>query len=463
MQFPGNQDTQEKSSGIFSLPAIILKKFSNYTNKQISNYNALSQSDDASKTSYIDTQPIRDLVAIAKEAIGDGESFQNIDNLIDQVTDPSELNHVILAFTDLLNDKSDIYILEKKEKVFQLPISILNYFNFGENYFEESEKLKKHFEKIQNLQGLKGAIQSALELIKRVYADSKSQQKELEIFIYNVGVQINQIGGDMHTTLEKQVSDLQQQTKLNMQMQSAVGDINKNIFEENNIETLKDTIKIQLDSLQKLVEEEQQVIKLQEKHVKKSVQSLAIKVDKLKSETQILRERVKKEKENALRDSLTGLYNREAYQNKLSDLLSNDNGKYEALSLMVWDIDNFKQFNDKYGHVVGDKVLKTVSNKLKLSLKGGYFLARYGGEEFVMLLPDVAATKAEEYANSIREEIENVTFLLKGKQIKITISCGIACITDKDDAISLFKRADNALYNAKTKGRNCVVADKSLS
>ena len=457
MQPSGKQNVKEKSLDISSIPAVLIKKFSKFANKKKrEDINTLAQTAETLNNSYIDTQPIKELVGLVEGVFGESEAFKNINHLIDEVKTSSELNHVLLVLTDLLYNNSNRYVLEKKEKIFQIPIAILNYFNFEKEYMEESEGLKKYFESIKNSEELKNAIQSALELIKRVYADSRAQQKELEKFIYNVGMQISQIGDEMHSTVEKQVSDLKQQSVLNLQMKNAVGDLNNNILQENNIDSLKDTIKVQLDSLQKLVEEEQQVIKLQERHIKESVESLVSKVDLLTSETEELKKRVKKEKENALRDALTGLHNREAYKNKITALLTEFDNNQNSLSILVWDIDNFKQFNDTYGHVVGDKVLKTVSSKLNLALKGGYFLARYGGEEFVMLLPNVKSDAACKFANSIREDISRVTFLLKAKKIKITISCGIATYNGKESAEKLFSRADKALYKAKMNGRNCV-------
>jgi diguanylate cyclase len=294
------------------------------------------------------------------------------------------------------------------------------------------------------------------DLFYRVYQEAYADKEELENFLFNIGAQISRIGDKLHTVAEEQVSDLKIQGDLNLKMSNAVSLISKNIISGNDLSSLKNSVKVQLDALQNIVEEERQIVKAQENRVQQSVKVLANRVNELKLEAKELRDKVQREREQAARDPLTGLYNRQAYNEKISELISSKEENRDNLCLLVWDIDHFKKFNDQYGHVVGDKVLSAVAEKLTKTLKSNYFLARYGGEEFVMILPKLCTNDAQEFAEYVRNEISNIMFMVKGKKITITVSCGITRSQVNDSTQSIFERADKALYRAKEEGRNRV-------
>ncbi|WP_126166921.1 GGDEF domain-containing protein [Shewanella khirikhana] len=155
-------------------------------------------------------------------------------------------------------------------------------------------------------------------------------------------------------------------------------------------------------------------------------------------------------------DKLTGLYNRRAYEEEITQQLMQDEPKG---SLLVIDIDHFKHFNDSWGHNAGDKVLVYVAHNLKMGVKGDDMVARYGGEEFVILLKDTSASNACLVAESLRERIATKKLTLGKEQVdlgKITVSIGVAELRAGESGEALFDRADRALYHAKTSGRNLV-------
>lgn len=456
---------KEKYPSFLMFPAAFLKKF---TSKYSQNETKQELTSDERQGLELDNckaipQTLIKLIGSTQKLFLNNNAFDSVKKLADEVTDTSEVNHVLLVFTDVLNSLSNEYILDKQDILLDVPGSILDNFKFPGDYKDQSIQLKDQCNNIQSFHDLKACFQNVSELIKRVYTESVVQNKELEVFLFNVGIQICRIGDELHSEVEKQTSDLKIHHDLNARMNNAVNDISKNVISANDLDALKNSVKSQLDSLQHLVEEERQVVKAHESRIQESVHVLAKKVDRLKTEAQELRGKVQKEKENALRDPLTGLFNREAYDNKINELLADSNTNQKVTSLLIWDVDHFKRFNDTYGHVIGDKVLKAVSKKLSQSLKSEYFLARYGGEEFVMILPGVNDSEAAGFADKIREEISHVTFLFKGKPIKVTISCGIAVMHEKDNAENLLERADKALYEAKENGRNCVKLSKTPS
>lgn len=157
-------------------------------------------------------------------------------------------------------------------------------------------------------------------------------------------------------------------------------------------------------------------------------------------------------------DDLTGLLNRRALVEKLEDEVRRAKRYRSKLALIICDIDYFKEVNDTYGHDVGDKFLQIVSNLLIKSLRSTDIIGRYGGDEFLVILPETLMEEAKETAERIRLSVEN--FELQGEDkdpVKITVSLGVAEFNiDKENINDLIKRADNALYMAKSRGRNKV-------
>ena len=152
-------------------------------------------------------------------------------------------------------------------------------------------------------------------------------------------------------------------------------------------------------------------------------------------------------------DGLTGAMNKGYFQKTLEAHLELEG----VMSLLFLDLDHFKNVNDTHGHAAGDAVLKAVANAVKPLAKSGVF-ARFGGEEFVVLLPDISLVAAAALAEKIRAAVEALRVAHDGKQLTVTVSLGVAELTDEmEDGAALIKAADDALYRAKKAGRNCVM------
>jgi diguanylate cyclase len=161
----------------------------------------------------------------------------------------------------------------------------------------------------------------------------------------------------------------------------------------------------------------------------------------------------------ATTDPLTGLGNRQLFNDVFADEAAHAQAERTPLSLLVCDIDHFKQFNDRYGHQIGDAVLKLVADKLKRSVKGRDTVARYGGEEFVVMLPATSEVDAAGLADQLRTEIAKSRLVVRnrGRDLgKVTISIGVAELRRTETPDDCFRRADSALYRAKHAGRNRV-------
>lgn len=156
----------------------------------------------------------------------------------------------------------------------------------------------------------------------------------------------------------------------------------------------------------------------------------------------------------AKHDRLTGAYNRYFFDTLLEKELSRANRKDDPVSLVIFDIDHFKKINDRHGHMVGDLVLKNLAELIQKRLRGADTLTRWGGEEFAILLPDTTGRGALIVAEDLRTTIAR-SALAPG--IEITVSMGVAEYKPNETSTAWFIRVDNALYQAKKSGRNCVI------
>jgi len=150
-------------------------------------------------------------------------------------------------------------------------------------------------------------------------------------------------------------------------------------------------------------------------------------------------------------DPLTSIYNRRKFNEVLSYELRRDERYPGGLSLILCDLDNFKNINDSYGHNKGDEVLKSFTEMIKNMIRSSDTFARWGGEEFVLLLPETGFETAIQLAEKIKQKTANTLF---SNTCKMTVSFGITQFLEGDTETTLFKRADDALYKAKTNGRN---------
>lgn len=165
-------------------------------------------------------------------------------------------------------------------------------------------------------------------------------------------------------------------------------------------------------------------------------------------------------REQAVRDPLTGLFNRRYLDETLPRELHRCQRRGEPLAAAMLDVDHFKRFNDAYGHEAGDAVLRAIGQLLRRALRGGDIACRYGGEELTVILPGSNLSDAQARLDSVRRAIMQLRVLYQGGELPaITISVGVTAAAEKEfDAIAVLSRADAALYQAKAGGRNRVVA-----
>jgi diguanylate cyclase len=198
------------------------------------------------------------------------------------------------------------------------------------------------------------------------------------------------------------------------------------------------------------------------KDMEASNQALEERLNASKLEINELQENLETVRNESLTDPLTQLANRKFFDTSLEAAIAEARAKNEPLSLMMTDIDSFKKFNDSFGHLTGDQVLRLVAMSVKQNVKGQDTAARYGGEEFAVVLPNTVLRSAIVVADHIRRAVMTKELMKRstGEHLgRVTISIGVATLHKSDSAQMLIERTDACLYAAKRHGRNRVMSE----
>jgi two-component system, cell cycle response regulator len=192
------------------------------------------------------------------------------------------------------------------------------------------------------------------------------------------------------------------------------------------------------------------------------LEELLLRLKRVLKERDLTKERIRmmeKLQKLAVTDGLTKLYNSRSFYTQLETEVDRFNRYKHPLALLLLDLDHFKDYNDSYGHLEGDKVLVRFSQIIKSCLRANDTAYRYDGEEFTVILPETGGEEAGLVAQRIRAALENERFApINGKEVKITISIGVTEYQPKEELSSFIQRADRAMYRSKQKGRNLVSA-----
>ncbi len=189
-------------------------------------------------------------------------------------------------------------------------------------------------------------------------------------------------------------------------------------------------------------------------------EELLLRLKRVLKERKLTQERVlmvEKLRKLSITDGLTKLFNSRYFYNQLNGEIDRSNRYGHPLSLLLLDIDNFKDYNDTYGHLEGDKILVRLGAVIKTCLRKMDSAYRYGGEEFTIILPETVGDEAETVAQRVRTAVLDEDFIAKnGKKVDITVSIGVTQYCREEDISTFVQRADQAMYRSKQDGRNKV-------
>lgn len=322
---------------------------------------------------------------------------------------------------------------------------------------ERVGELEKFYsERSNDIEGLIHCLNSLAEVVAEICSRLAFQRDELESFFVQLSMRLE----DLDLGLQKTSALYTESHQENLHMDKAVHDeirgIQDSMQAANDLVQLKTAIQSRLDTIDQHLMRFHDAEKQRFEQAQQMIEDLGDKVSVLESDGSLLRTRLEETQKQAMRDVLTGIPNRQAYEEHLASEIARCKRYGTPLAMVVWDVDKFKDINDNYGHAGGDRVLKVVAELLSTRVRETDFVARYGGEEFVMLMPETTAESAMQVANKLRSDIEQTPFHFHDTRVAVTISAGVAQYHQDELVNSLFERADAALYAAKDAGRNQV-------
>lgn len=277
---------------------------------------------------------------------------------------------------------------------------------------------------------------------------------------------LKRVNDELHsisTTLGLVSDQEKAQREISDRFSNAVSDqvsrMQKNMEKSATIDDLKLAVTDHLTEIQSAIKN-YKTEQSEQTSITEQLKSLISRVAQIEDESEKTKAQLEAEHHRATHDTLTGLPNREAYNERAFAELQRFKRYCRPLTLAVCDIDLFKKVNDSYGHQTGDKVLRLIAQLVSTRLRSVDFVARFGGEEFVLLLPETSPDQALLVLEKIRKVVAKTPFKFKGDPVKITLSFGLASFSAEDNVEDVFERADKALYQAKKNGRNqSVVAE----
>ena len=218
---------------------------------------------------------------------------------------------------------------------------------------------------------------------------------------------------------------------------------------------LKEAISGHMGAISLLLQD-REAMAARERHLLTRLSTMEAKLRLMKEETAEYKKRLTIQKHKLFLDSLTQVHNRAALDERLELEYKRWLRYGTPLCLAIIDIDHFKNINDNYGHMAGDKALKVVAKALQGALRDTDFIARFGGEEFVVLLPNINPDKYQKPLETLRQTIKSIPFRFRDARVEITISIGATLFREGDHTTDAFERADKALYSSKHSGRDQV-------
>ena len=398
----------------------------------------------------------------------DAYSVKSLTTRLERATDETDFEAVITEFSEFVNLSRVVRnALAKTEpgtdnvnNINDVLIQFVDELAIPSEFVGESNRIKNSLANDTTGADFTAAFKSIVDLVVNMRKTLVQEKQELEDFLRQLTERLKEMDQHLGGTQSHQQTWAEQGRKLEAAVQTQVREIKSTVHEASDLQNLKASISERLDVLQTHLSEYQHNEEQRQVQLAGELTQVKSRLDNVEHEADSLRTRLNDKHQQAIIDPPTGVFNRLAYEERITQEVARWKRYNTPVALMVLDVDHFKKINDHYGHKAGDKALKLIADAVKNSLRETDFLARYGGEEFVVLITDTPLEKLPGIAEKLRAAVEACKFHYAGKDVPITISCGYSAFRGNDGAEGAFNRADAALYRAKDLGRNqCCNAD----
>lgn len=374
---------------------------------------------------------------------------------------------ILVSFNEVLTQCVTSVINERNEQQNTLPNNmaevnskvkdslqqLLNHLSIPKNLESKKDKIKLVLGETKQNADLSKIIDSLTELVVNAFNE---EQNRFKGFLQQLTSQLEDVDVYLDLTVSDQREASDESLQLEHGIQENIKEIKSCMDSSTTIEELTSKISNNLDVIGSRIKEYRENEKKRSEKAEKKIHALKDKLHQSEQSAEEFKHILATQKYKINHDSLTGLPNREAYDEKIMDAYHRWKRNHKDLSIAVCDIDHFKHVNDTFGHLAGDKVLKKVAELLKGAIRSIDFIARVGGEEFVLIFEQTSTDTAQAVVEKLRKQVQECQFYYKENKVDVTVSFGVTSIKTGDDNESLFIRADNAMYAAKKGGRNRV-------
>jgi len=332
-------------------------------------------------------------------------------------------------------------------------LGLLSGLSLPEHHRPQAEAMCRRLEKGLNWYELLPVLD---DLAVLMLAITDSGQHEFEAYLKQLNERLESFQNNLQAASEGHAEGRSAADDLHSQLREHVDGLQNSVQDAVDLNSLKHLLENRLEGLLGTMDQHQQQRIAREQEVSAHLQGLAERIASMEQQAQGYREHLEEQRQKALIDPLTDLPNRAAWGERLQYEVDQWQKNGNPLLIAMLDLDHFKRINDGYGHLAGDKVLKIIATQLRKHLRPIDFIARFGGEEFVLLMPDTPLSAGLHLIEKLRAAIQACPFHFKGEPVTITTSIGVSAFRPGDRSDHVLKRADEALYRAKRRGRNCV-------
>lgn len=331
----------------------------------------------------------------------------------------------------------------------------------GDEFRDSISSVNDRISKCDNIDYLLSLRKQIVEIIQDYVEHIRKERVQVTGFIKEIGKKLIELEGDLLVAFTNSNQLLEDDNKFSEKLGDQIRGIGKSIESGKDFEDLKKIIMTELTTLTQTLDDKriEYAARIEEsnKEKEKIQQHFEKMVNNVIEQNKILLERNQK-------DPLTGIFNRVMFEESITIELERYQRYMEPFSIIMFDIDYFKNINDTYGHEAGDRVLQGIAKCVCGVLRKTDIFARYGGEEFIILLPQTDLRKSLKVGKKLRETVQDTEFSYEGNKVLITVSVGITEVKPSDTEYkTIFNRVDSCMYKAKEGGRNVVISDLDMN
>lgn len=300
-------------------------------------------------------------------------------------------------------------------------------------------------------------LQHFIEIFDVIAADLRQERNSATTFLNSLNETLTTVQNAVKKTLSTCEKTQHSNDLINVKLQSQLLDMTGSVAKAMSLDQVKVDINSKLSNIAATLEKKAQFEQQSQLALSNQLKDMADKVKKLEEQSQKFEKKLADQQRKSMNDALTKLSNRAAFDEYFTKAMVRFHHQPFDLSLVVMDVDDFKNINDSYGHTAGDKTLQVIANTIQKHVSNDAFVARYGGEEFVLIYTRQKESDLIKELNTINKNIARLPFKFKNNKVSITLSIGVTHITKDDNIHTAFERADEAMYKAKSQGKNQVI------